>query len=770
MNKKSNFAEYFSYSTIHYHFRMKSIYFAALSLAMPFLAAGEELEADTTRWLDDVTVTAIKQSADLSMTPGAVTLIGRKQAEMWGVDALKNVSEIAPNFYVPQYGSRMTSSIYVRGIGARMEQPVVGLNVDNVPFLNKDNYDFDLLDVDKIEVLRGPQSALYGRNTMGGIINIYTLSPMKYQGSRIVGEVSNGPHVKLGISHYSKFNPSLAMGFSGYFHFSDGYYKNHYNARKVNTEKSMSLRWKTQWKPAEDFSVDNVASFSLSRENGYPYEYAGSGMINYNDTCFYRRNALADGLTVKWYGPSFTVSSITSVQYIDDNMTLDQDFLPIDYFLLTQARHEWSLTEDLVIRGTKDNYSWVGGLFGFYKHTSMHAPVTLQKDGIDRLITGNVNNNDRIPVRLEFDSPEILLGSDFKIPTWGLALYHQSTLDLGKWNLALGMRLDYEKTALDYRSLCNTAISAYMKSGIPPMPILNEEINIDETGKLHDHFLEFLPKLTVSYELPMPSKSTVYASVGRGYKSGGYNTQMFSEVLQQRMKTDVMSLMPGMAPGGDSGIDVDNIVSYRPEMSWNYEIGGHISCADGRVTTDLALFYIDCRDQQLTMFPDESTTGRITTNAGRTRSFGAELQIACRPNDHWAYNFSYGYTNARFLRFVDGADNYRGKTVPYAPQNTLFASTAYSHSAGSLVKMTYNLNCRGVGRIYWNESNTDRQNFYALMGASVKAEWKWLSLEAWMENVTGTKYSTFFFESMGNKFLQRGNPRSYGITLRWNFE
>ena len=254
MNKKSNFAEYFSYSTIHYHFRMKSIYFAALSLAMPFLAAGEELEADTTRWLDDVTVTAIKQSADLSMTPGAVTLIGRKQAEMWGVDALKNVSEIAPNFYVPQYGSRMTSSIYVRGIGARMEQPVVGLNVDNVPFLNKDNYDFDLLDVDKIEVLRGPQSALYGRNTMGGIINIYTLSPMKYQGSRIVGEVSNGPHVKLGISHYSKFNPSLAMGFSGYFHFSDGYYKNHYNARKVNTEKSMSLRWKTQWKPAEDFS------------------------------------------------------------------------------------------------------------------------------------------------------------------------------------------------------------------------------------------------------------------------------------------------------------------------------------------------------------------------------------------------------------------------------------------------------------------------------------------------------------------------------------
>ncbi len=749
---------------------MKSIYCLALAFSLSLGAVADELEADSMRWLDDVTVTAIKQSADLSLTPGAVTMIGRKQAEMWSVDALKGISEIAPNFYVPQYGSRMTSSIYVRGIGARMEQPVVGLNVDNVPFLNKDNYDFDLLDVDRIEVLRGPQSALYGRNTMGGIVNIYTLSPMKFQGSRVMGEMSNGPQVKLGISHYTKFKPSLAMGFSGYFRFSNGFYRNHYNARKVNTEKSMSLRWKTQWMPAENFSVDNVASFALSRENGYPYEYVGSGMINYNDTCFYRRNALTDGLTLKWNGPAFTVSSITSVQYLDDNMTLDQDFLPLDYFTLTQARHEWSLTEDLVIRGVKDNYSWVGGLFGFYKHTSMRAPVTLKEDGIDRLITGRVNDNDNIPVRLQWDSPEILLGSDFKIPVWGLALYHQSTLDLGRFNLALGVRLDYEKTALNYHSLCSTAYSVFLKNG-PQMPIMNGEVNIDEHGKLKDDFLEFLPKLTMSYELPMPSPSSVYASVGRGYKSGGYNTQMFSEVLQQKMMSQMMQGMPGM--GGRASAaepDVDNIVSYRPEMSWNYEVGGHISCADGRVTTDLALFYIDCRDQQLTMFPDESTTGRITTNAGRTRSFGAEIQIGCRPNDHWLWNISYGYTNAKFRRFIDGENNYRGKTVPYAPVNTLFTSAAYTHQAGDRIKMTYNLNFRGIGRIYWNESNTDRQNFYGLLGASVTASWSWLSVEGWMENITGTKYSTFFFETLGSKFLQRGNPRRFGLTLRLNFD
>ena len=766
--------QFFRSITLHSIRMLKISLFGALTLVSVQMAGANAVVPDTTRQLDGVTVTAIKQTADLTLTPGSVTTLGQSQIRMWHVDAMKSLSEIAPNFYIPDYGSRMTSSIYVRGLGARMDQPVVGLNVDNVPFLNKDNYDFDVLDIEKVEVLRGPQSTLYGRNTMGGLVNIYTLQPLKFQGSRVTGTFGNGPEVKLGLSHYQKFNPGLAMGFSGYFNFSDGFYRNYYNTRKVATEKSMSLRWRTQWVPTERLTLDNVASFTLSRESGYPYEYVGSGIVNYNDTCFYRRNSLNDGLTVKWIGDDFSVSSITSVQYIDDNMTLDQDFLPLSYFTLTQARHEWALTQDVVFRGSAGNYSWVGGLFGFYKSSDMKAPVKLKDDGIDRLITGRVNDNDRIPVRLEFDTPYILLDSDFDIPVWGAAIYHQSTLDLGRWNLALGLRLDYESTELKYRSICNTAFSAYMKSGVPPMPIMHEEIDIDDSGKLKDHFLEFIPKLTVSYELPMKSASSVYASIGKGYKSGGYNTQMFSEVLQQRMMGEMMSKMPMQIPGvnvpsGDP--DVDAAVSYRPEKSWNYEVGGHFGCADGRVMTDLALYYIDCRDQQLTMFPDESTTGRVTTNAGKSRSFGAEIQIRYSPTDHWRFNASYGYTNAKFVRFVDGSSDYKGKYLPYAPVNTLFGSAEYTHRVSdNKIALTYNLNCRGVGRIYWNEDNSVRQPMYALLGASVKAQWSWLGVEAWMENVTGTKYNTFFFESLGNRFLQRGNPRKFGVTVRLNFE
>ncbi len=136
--------------------------------------------------LQEFSVTSIKQSDRLFDMPEAATVIGRAEAERLNAVAIKSLSDVVPNFYIPDYGSRITSSIYVRGIGARMDQPSVGLNVDNVPVLNKDAYDFDLADIASVEMLRGPQTALYGRNTMAGQINITTLSPFRYQGWRFL--------------------------------------------------------------------------------------------------------------------------------------------------------------------------------------------------------------------------------------------------------------------------------------------------------------------------------------------------------------------------------------------------------------------------------------------------------------------------------------------------------------------------------------------------------------------------------------------------------
>ena len=99
-------------------------------------------------------------------------------------------------------------------------------------------------------------------------------------------------------------------------------------------------------------------------------------------------------------------------------------------------------------------------------------------------------------------------------------------------------------------------------------------------------------------------------------------------------------------------------MSYEPEYSWNYELGGHFSCMEGAVRGDFALFYIDCRDQQLTVFPEGTTTGRMMTNAGRTRSFGGELSLQVSPWQNLDINAAYGYTNAKFVRYNDGKTDY----------------------------------------------------------------------------------------------------------------
>ena len=141
--------------------------------------------------LDEISVTAVKQMSALRNDPTAVSILSGKELERLDIVSIKGISDVVPNFFMADYGSRITSSIYVRGIGARMDQPSVGLNVDNVPYLNKDAYDFDLADIASVEMLRGPQSTLYGRNTMAGVINVTTLSPMRYQGWRIMAQATS---------------------------------------------------------------------------------------------------------------------------------------------------------------------------------------------------------------------------------------------------------------------------------------------------------------------------------------------------------------------------------------------------------------------------------------------------------------------------------------------------------------------------------------------------------------------------------------------------
>ncbi len=723
--------------------------------------AANEIQDSLTVNLDEVSVTALKRMSAFRDDPAAATLITSKELDRLGIMSIKGISDVVPNFFMADYGSRITSSIYVRGIGARMDQPSVGLNVDNVPYMNKDAYDFDLADISSIEMLRGPQSTLYGRNTMAGVINVTTLSPMRYQGWRVMLEGSSRRRLKGTLGWYHKFSDNIGFSITGSASAAKGEFKNEYNGKYLDWERNFGLRSKLQWRISPEWNFQNTISAGYLHQGGYPYEYKETGTISFNDTCFYKRFTLTDGLSARYSGDKFTVTSITSVQHINDNMTLDQDFLPMDYFTLTQKKNEIALTEDIVVRNAAGDspYNWLGGLFAFYKHLDMHAPVTFKDTGIAELIESHRNeSNPGYPIA--WDSRSFLLNSDFILPTWGISAYHESEINLGNWHLTGGLRLDYEHAALRYHSFCDTGYSIYRyKDGVSDFE-RRVEIDIDDRGDLERHYLTVLPKIAAVYNLE-DGLGNLYAKISKGYKAGGFNTQMFSDVLQQRLMT-IMGL--------GSLYDVNDIVGYKPEKSWNYEIGAHLNLFSNDLTLDFAAFYIDCTDQQLTMFPNGDTTGRMMTNAGKTRSFGGEVSLNWKIDESLMLNGSYGYTNAKFRDFFNGVKNFKGKALPYAPQNTLFLQAVWNKPiSASGWTLSLDANFRGVGKIYWNEDNTERQNFYGLVGAGASMSNDIISIQVWGKNLTDTRYHTFYFLSMGNAFFQRGRGIEAGLTMRYVF-
>ncbi len=712
--------------------------------------------------LREVSVTAIKQNLSLDLEPVATTVLSEKAIERLNINDMHEASALVPNFFIPAYGSRMTSSIYVRGLGARIDQPAMGLNVDNIPVLNKNDYDFDLFGLDRIEVLRGPQSVLYGRNTMGGVINIYTISPMKYQGLRLLEEWGsfNTWRTAAGIYHKPHKNFGFGLDINAYNTSGQtdniGVENRNRHKRKSDQAEQYGTRLKIGWTPRHDVSIDNVIAYTYNRQGGYPYEAVGSGRVNYNDTCYYNRHSLSEGLTVQWRAPGFTFSSISGLRYMRDDLVLDNDFTPESYFTMQQKIKEYSLTQDFIFRGSKGGYRWMSGAFGFVKRQRMKAPVRMQEDGINELILKS------IPPMLgaRWESSNFYLGSNFTLPNWGLAIYHESEYTLDRWTFSGALRLDYEHAAMFWHSDVNTAMMV-MGRRFP--------LEIHNSGHEAKAFLELLPKLTVTYRLPLPSPSSVYMSVGKGYKAGGFNTQMFSEILQQQLMQKAMENMPPPMRPDFVELNVNEITGYKPEYSWNYEVGAHFSCFGGRIHTDVAAFYIDIRNQQLTVFPEGTTTGRMMTNAGRTRSAGAEVAITARPTTRWDLRASYGFTDARFVRYKDGKNDYKGNMIPYAPRHTMYFSATYTQPLPMwwFNAISIQADTRGTGPIYWDECNEHRQRFYALLGASVRLNFNKVSLDFWGENILNHRYYTFYFKSMENSFVQRGSRRQLGVTLRY---
>lgn len=694
-------------------------------------------------------ISSVKLHDDSSKQPYSATTVGRADIENRHIYSLKEISAIAPNFYQPDYGSRMTSSIYVRGFGSRIDQPTIGMNIDQMPVLNKNNYDFELFDIEKVEIIRGAQSTLFGRNTSGGTINITTLSPLNFQGKRLTLEYGNENNIRVKAAHYAAKSKRFGWAAGIYYNHSDGFFTNDYSGENCDGGDNGTVRLRAQWLPADKWSIDNTFTTGYTKEGGWGYrkydnETGLLAPIAYNEECYYRRFNISDGLVIKRFFDNYTLSSATGYQYTDDRMHLDNDFLADDYFMLEQAQREHSFTQEIVIKtDDKMNFRWTAGLFAFYKHLEMNAPVHFREVGVKELITK------RLPPWFIIDENNFEITDDFTIPTYGTAAYLQAGYKLGNFDFEAGVRIDYEKSTMDYYS---HSLIHYTIPGIKA----HEPINTVFNGRESIDALEVLPGLSATYH---HKHWNLYISARKGFKAGGFNTQIFSDILQNKMIRN----MQGISDDTDA-----SATKYAPEENWNYEIGGNISLLDGNMELAASIFYISCTNQQLTILP-ETGTGRIMSNAGESRSYGCELSFIYNVGD-FTINAAYGHTDATFEKYINEGKSYKGNHLPYAPKETMAVNVAYKIPVSRTIAnhLILNMGWNGIGRIYWNEANTLSQSFYGLLQASLTWEKGHFGASLWGKNLLNRSYRTFYFRSIGNDFFSEGKPLQAGVSFHVN--
>lgn len=766
--------------------------------------------ADTTRVIDIEEVVVIatpKENNRLRQQPLSATSFSHGDMRNNSVTSVKSLSGLVPNLFIPDYGSKLTTSVYVRGIGSRINTPAVGLYVDNIPFIDKSAFDFNYSDIERIDVLRGPQGTLYGRNTMGGLIRVFTKSPFTYQGTDISLGAATYNNYKASVNHYHRISDKFAFSAGAFYEHEGGFFENTArNNEKIDKGDEVGGRMRAIWLPKENLKLDFTVNYEYSNQGGYPYQLTSLsetdvyyqdlkgdlGKVAYNNECGYMRHLLNGGLNIEHQAENFILSSVTGFQYLKDEMNLDQDFTRKNVYTMSQRQNSKTISEEIVLKSKPGRrWQWTTGVSGFYQWLNTEGPVTFHEDGIQNLIEDNINSifpsgNPKAPeMKVDIASNQIHVPGIFDTPTLNSAVYHQSTINdllVEGLSLTVGIRLDYEKIKMNYNSSTNMPFNFLFKMSPMPMPIEVKDLKALSAfeGELSTDYLQVLPKFSLQYS--WNKMNNVYATISKGYRSGGYNIQMFSEIIQGSLRNSMIdavantkefSKLAGMLENfKKDGVNIKDATLYKPEYSWNYEIGSHMTMFDGRLQADVAAFYMDTHDQQISRFA-ASGLGRITVNAGKSRSIGGELALKGQITDNFILNGNYGYTHATFTDYaVSDEVSYNGNYVPFVPEHTFTVGGQYifrMKSGAWLDNIILNANYKGAGRIYWTEQNNAYQNLYGTLNGRISLNKGNGQIGIWINNALNTEYQAFYFESMNRGFAQMGRPMQIGIDLRCRF-
>jgi len=695
---------------------MKNIFALILFISLIYNALAqksEETDSIKNYNLGEITIKSPKYNSNIYEIPAAASMIPSRIIENYQIKSLPDVSGIIPNFFMPDYGSKLTSPVYIRGIGTRINTPSVGLYVDHIPYFEKSAFNFDFFDLERIEVLRGPQGTLYGRNTMGGLINIFTTEPLNSTETSMKVSYGNFNQLNTNFLHNQPIGEKTAVLLNlGQLH-NDGFYTNAHNGEQIDKINSYSGRLKLLYQPVRQIKMQFNFQYENSNQGGYPYavyhkDTQVADSIRYDHVSSYDRDLLSGGFNFEYAGKRYKMRAVTSYQHLNDYQDIDQDFTPKDMYSVGQRQKQHMFAQEINFQSYEnEKYEWLCGIFGFRQTLGKTVDVAYGK-----VIQAQLKLPGEMVVSKEYDNTNA-----------GVAFFHQSTLKRGNFSVTGGIRFDFEKATLDY---------------------LHYQILLGKSTQKEDvqsslGFFEILPMVALKYNFG--DKITLYGTVAKGYNSGGFNSTFERE--EDR--------------------------SFKPEQSINYETGVKSWLFNGKLFTNLAFFFIDWRNQQIYQ-PVPSGQGSMLKNAGKSESLGAELDIKYLPSANIEVWGTFGYNKAQFIEYIRSATiDYSGNNLPYVPEFTLSFGSRYTIPVKSKILKNINLYAvyQGFGKHYWHEDNSAWQDFYGLLNSRISLSNKIMELAIWGKNLLNADYNAFYFTALNNSYVQLGKPSTLGLSLKF---
>ena len=665
-----------------------------------------------------VVVTAQKEPADRQALPVSVTSVGADTLAGAGAGVVSEAAIYAPNIFFQELTARKISNARFRGIGSSPANPGVTTFIDGVPQLNANSSNIEFVDVGQVEFVRGPQSALFGRNTLGGLVNVTSGRPSSsgWTGSLMV-PVGNASAREVRGAVSGPLAQHVAVSAAIGRQMRDGFTVNDITGHTVDDRSATFGKAQLLWTPATNWEARAIVSGERARDGDYALNDLGALRRNpfhvaRNVEGFTDRDILSTTVLTQRKGRRVVLSTTTGVVRWKTHDLTDLDYTPLPLLTRDNLEENTQFTQEVRLASAANapvrlsdavSLRWQSGVFFFRQNYTQDAANAFSPFVLSPFVSFPVSQH----------SPQSALDDV------GVGVFGQGTATLGgRVDLTVGARVDHESKDATLDTFFVPAIA-------PPARV-----------KASEGFSNVSPQVALAYRVTPAAMA--YASVGRGFKAGGFN------------------------PASPAGAE-----SYGEERTWNVEGGAKTTWAEGRVSVNAAVYTIDWTRLQLNL-PNLSVPGQFyIANVGGARSTGAEVEFSARPAQGIDLLASAGTTRARFSEgSVSSGLPVSGKRLPGAPDYTASVGAQLSRAVRAAT-----LYGRGEAVFYgafkYDDLNIAGQDAYSLTNLRAGVRGRHLFAEAWVKNAFDTRYIpiAFAYGSLApSGFIgEMGRPRTFGV-------